>query len=130
MNLNVVVIGGNLTADPELRYTPNGSAVCEFTVAINKKWTDKATGQQKEDVSFIGCVAWNKTAEMVAEYFKKGRGIVVQGELKQDRWESPDGKKQSKTKVTANRIDFVGPKAGGTAPEPLVVPDPAEEVGP
>jgi single-strand DNA-binding protein len=112
---NKVILIGNLTRDPELRYTPQGKAVCEFAIAVNSSYTNKQSGQKVEEVSFIDIVAWGKTGEVVAEYLKKGRPVYVEGRLKQDRWESPEGKKMSKIRVTAENIQFLGakPAAGG-----------------
>ena len=121
ISINSVVIGGNLTRDPELRYTAQGAAVCDINVAVNKSWTDKKTGQKKDEVAFIEVTCWARTAEIAAEYLKKGSPVIVEGELKQDRWESQDGKKNSKTKVQANKVHLVGGMQGKQ--EPLVVPD-------
>jgi single-strand DNA-binding protein len=85
MNLNIVVIGGNLTGDPELKYLPSGSAVAEFTVAINERW--KKDDQAQEQTHFIRCHAFGKTAENIAKYFKKGERIIVNGGLSQDSWD-------------------------------------------
>ena len=127
-SFNKVILLGNLTRDPELRYTPQGSAVCEFALALNYVYTNKQTGQKVEEVSFIDIVAWGKTGEICAEYLKKGRQVMIEGRLKQDRWEAQDGKKMSKVRVTAENVQFVGsrpagegggvggPKAGGAAP--------------
>ena len=105
-NANIVILIGNLTKDPELKYTPGGSAVCSFSVAVNKKWTGK-DGEKKEDVAFIECEAWQKTAEIIAEYLKKGSPIYIEGELKQDRWEK-EGQKHSKIKVKVSNVQFLG----------------------
>jgi single-strand DNA-binding protein len=112
---NKVVLLGNLTRDPELRYTPQGAAVCEFTLALNYSYTNKQSGQKVEEVSFIDIVAWARTAEICAEYLKKGRQVLVEGRLKQDRWESPapESKKMSKVRVTAENIQFVGSRPAG-----------------
>src|SRR5258707_2693101 len=126
-SFNKVILLGNLTRDPELRYTPQGSAVCEFALALNYVYTNKQTGQKVEEVSFIDLVAWGKTGETIAEYMKKGRQILIEGRLKQDRWEAQDGKKMSKVRVTVESFQFVGskpgvegggpaPKGGGAAP--------------
>lgn len=127
-SFNKVILLGNLTRDPELRYTPQGSAVCEFALALNYVYTNKQTGQKVEEVSFIDIVAWGKTGEICAEYLKKGRQVMIEGRLKQDRWEAQDGKKMSKVRVTAENVQFVGsrpegggaggggPKGGGAAP--------------
>jgi single-strand DNA-binding protein len=111
-NHNKAQLMGNLTRDPELRYTPQGSAVCEFAIAINRKWKNKQTGQMQEEVDFFDIVAWGKTAEICAEYLKKGRPVFIEGHLKQDRWESPEGKKMSKVKVIVENVQFLGAKPG------------------
>src|SRR5258705_12097165 len=110
---NKVILLGNLTRDPELRYTPQGSAVCEFALALNYVYTNKQTGQKVEEVSFIDIVAWGKTGEICAEYLKKGRQVMIEGRLKQDRWEAQDGKKMSKVRVTAENVQFVGSRPAG-----------------
>ena len=136
---NKVILLGNLTRDPELRYTPQGSAVCEFALALNYQYTNKQTGQKVEEVSFIDMVAWGKTGETIAEYMKKGRQIMIEGRLKQDRWEAQDGKKMSKVRVTAENVQFVGSRPageggggggggkGGGAPAPEEGPPPGQE---
>ncbi len=112
-SFNKVILLGNLTRDPELRYTPQGAAVCEFALALNSVYTNKQTGQKVEEVSYIDLVAWGKTGETIAEYMKKGRQIMVEGRLKQDRWDSQDGKKMSKVRVTVESFTFVGARPGG-----------------
>ncbi len=109
-SFNQVTLVGNLTRDPELRYTPAGTAVCDVSLAVNEKWKDKQ-GQLKEEVSFIDCVCWGRTAEVAAEYLKKGRSCLVSGRLKQDRWDDKEtGKKRSKIQVVVNVIQFLGSK--------------------
>ena len=131
---NKVILLGNLTRDPELRYTPQGSAVCEFALALNYQYTNKQTGQKVEEVSFIDIVAWGKTGEICAEYLKKGRQVMIEGRLKQDRWEAQDGKKMSKVRVTAENVQFVGSRpageGGGAAPGGKGGGAPAPEDGP
>lgn len=100
---------GNLTHDLEIKYTPSGIAVLEFSLAINRKWKDKE-GNLKEEVSFIGCVAWQKTAELIAQYLKKGSGLFVEGRLNQESYEDKNGKKVSKTKVVVENVQFLGKK--------------------
>src|SRR5262245_45388880 len=114
-SFNKVILLGNLTRDPELRYTPQGSAVCEFALALNYVYTNKQTGQKVEEVSFIDIVAWGKTGEICAEYLKKGRQVMIEGRLKQDRWEAQDGKKMSKVRVRAENGELggSGPQGGG-----------------
>ena len=111
--LNKVMVIGNLTRDPELRYTPGGAAVCEFAIALNRSYNNKQTGQRVEEVSYIDIVAWARTAEICAEYLKKGRQVFVEGALKQDRWDSKDGRKMSKIRVVADNVQFLGSRPGG-----------------
>lgn len=112
-SVNKVLLLGNLTRDPELRYTPQGAAVCEFSLALNRAYTSKQTGQRVEEVSFVDVIAWARTAELCAEYLKKGRQVFVEGRLTQDRWESPEGKKMSKLRVTAEAVTFLGGRPSG-----------------
>ena len=125
VSVNYCCIAGNLTRDPELRYTPQGVAVADFTVAVGRKWTDKASGEKKEKTAFIACTAWKKTAELAGEYLKKGSPVLVEGELDQENWDdSETGKKRSKTKVTVNKVHFLERKAKqGEEEIPTVVPD-------
>ena len=110
-----VTVVGNLTRDPELRYTPQGTAVCDIGIAVNRSFTNKQTGQKTEEVSFFDCVAWGRTAEVAAQYLKKGKPVLFGGHLKQDRWESPEGKKLSKVKIIVEEMQFLGTKEGGGA---------------
>lgn len=110
---NRVILMGNLTRDPELQHTPNGTPVCEFSVAVNRTWTDKSTGQKREEVGFFECVAWGRTGEVVAEHLRKGRPVFVDGRLVQDRWEDKEtGKARSKVKINVERVQFLGSKDG------------------
>jgi len=112
-SLNLVIIGGNLTRDPELRFTPKGLAVADFGVAVNRKWkTD--SGELKEEVSFIDCSAFGRTAENIVQYFRKGGSIIIEGRLKQETWEDrQDGRKRSKLKVFVSIFHFAGEAAPG-----------------
>ncbi len=118
--VNKAMLLGHMTRDPELRFTPQGAAVCEFSLALNHSYTNKQTGQKVEDVSFIDIIAWGRTAEVCAEYLKKGRPVFVEGRLTQDRWETQDGQKRSRVRVTAENVQFLGSKQSdaGTAPTP------------
>lgn len=113
MNLNSVILAGNLTKDPELRNTQSGHAVVSFSIASNRQWFDKGSNQKKEEVSYVDCEAWGKTAELVAQFLKKGRGCIVQGRLKQDRWQTNDGQPRSRLKVVADNVQFLGKGPGG-----------------
>lgn len=111
-NVNIVILAGNLTRDVELRYSPKGTPVASFGVAVNRKWKDDA-GELKEEVSFFDCVAWGRTAETIAQYFKKGGSILVQGRLKQESWDDKqDGRKRYAVKVIVESFNFVGDAAG------------------
>ena len=123
--MNVVILSGNITADPELRRTNGGTAVCEFTIAHNKRWTTES-GEKKEKVSFIGCVIWGRRAEVFAEHHRKGSKALVRGELTQESWDDKTtGKKQSKTKVNVEEFEFVGGR-----PEQAAAPRPATRQAP
>lgn len=112
---NKVIVVGNLTRDLELRFTPQGTAVAEFGIAINETW--KKDGQKQEYVSFFDCTLFGKSAEGLADYLKKGRKILVDGKLRQDRWEDEKtGQKRSKIKILVDRVTFLGGvKEGGSA---------------
>lgn len=107
------IITGNLTRDPELRSTTSGSSVCGFSVAVNRVYKG-SDGENKEDVSYIDCVAWGKLGEMIAQYAKKGSGVLVSGRLSQRSFEGKDGVKRSRTEIVAEDFNFVGaPRDGG-----------------
>lgn len=100
------IITGNLTRDPELRSTPNGASVCSFSVAVNRVFRD-SSGKQQEDVSFIDCSAWGKLGEMIAQYAKKGTGVLVSGRLSQRTWEDKaTGQKRSRVEIVAEDFNF------------------------
>ena len=102
------IITGNLTRDPELRSTPNGASVCSFSVAVNRTYRD-ASGEQKEDVSFIDCSAWGKLGEMSSQYAKKGTGVLVSGRLDQRSWEDKTtGSKRSRVEIVVEDFNFTG----------------------
>lgn len=106
-NLNKVFLMGNLTRDPELRYAPSGLAITTFSMAINRTWTSKE-GEKKEEVCFVEVNAFGKTAEVIAEYFGKGKPIFIEGRLVFNRWETKDGQKRSTLKVSADSFQFIG----------------------
>ncbi|MFH1394764.1 MAG: single-stranded DNA-binding protein [Candidatus Omnitrophota bacterium] len=105
--MNKVFLMGNLTRDPELRYVPSGSAVANFSVAVNRVYKDSA-GERKEDTSFIRVVVWGKMAEICGEYLTKGRPVLVEGRLKSRTWEGQDGQKRSALDVVASNVQFLG----------------------
>jgi single-strand DNA-binding protein len=108
---NKVILMGNLTRDPEVRTTPGGQSVANFSLAVNRTWKG-ADGNQQETVSYIDCVAWGRTGEVIAQYVQKGRPILVSGRLDQRSWEQ-DGNKRSKVEVVVEDFNFVGGGAGG-----------------
>lgn len=117
-SLNKVMLIGNLTKDPELRYTPNGTAVTNLRLAVNRKFKD-SKGELKEDTCFITITAWDKQAEICNQYLKKGRGVFVEGILQSRSWETNDGQKRSTIDVRAERIQFLndGAKPEGVGAE-------------
>lgn len=106
---NKVMLLGNVVRDVELRYMPSGSPVCDFSLALNRKWTG-SDGEKKEEVSFIDVTCFGKTAEIAAQYLAKGSQTLIEGRLKQDRWEAQDGTKRNKVKVICERLTLLGGK--------------------
>jgi single-strand DNA-binding protein len=139
-SFNKVILAGNLTRDPELRYTPKGSAVAEFALAVNRTWKTES-GETKEEVNFIDIEAWGRQGEVIAQYMRKGRPILVEGRLRQDTWEDKEThKKRSKLKVVLEGFSFIdskgtdaGPAAGEAprrpAPAPAAKPPESPEGG-
>ena len=105
--INKVFVGGNLTRDPELRYTSQGSSVANFSIAINRVYTTQA-GERKEEVEFVRIVAWGKQAETCSKYLTKGKSVLVEGRLSSRSWEGQDGLKWNVTEVIAGRVHFLG----------------------
>src|SRR3990167_1176971 len=114
-SLNKVLLMGNLTRDPELRYIPSGSAVTSFTIAINRVYKLQ-TGEKKEEVSFVRVVVWGRLAEVCNDYLKKGNPVFVEGRLQSRSWDGPDGQKKSATEVIAQNIQFLKQGGGSGAP--------------
>lgn len=112
---NRVILMGNLTRDPELRYLPSGMALCEFGLAVNRRYRDR-DDNQKDEVCFVDITAWGRQAETINQYMSKGRAILIEGRLKFDQWTSQDGQKRSKLSVVAERFQFVGGREGAGAP--------------
>jgi single-strand DNA-binding protein len=125
-NFNRAFLMGNLTRDPELRYLPNGSAVANLRLAINRTYKSQ-TGEMKEEVTFVGVVVWGKQAEASAEYLSKGSPIFVEGRLQSRQWETDDGQKRSVLEVVADRVQFLGRKRsdeGSSSAEESAAPAP------
>ncbi len=103
-NLNSILVEGNLTRDPELSYTPKGTAVCKFSVGCNRYY--KQDDEVQQEVSFFDITVWGRQAEVCSEYLHKGRGVRVVGRLKQDRWQDPEGNNRSKVQIIAEHVEF------------------------
>jgi single-strand DNA-binding protein len=101
---NTVTIVGNLTRDPELRFTPSGQATATFGVAVNRSWTDRQTNERKEATSFLDVVCWGQLAENAAQSLTRGTRVVVSGRLDQRSWENQEGEKRSKIEITADEV--------------------------
>lgn len=105
--LNRVFLMGNLTRDPEVRYTPSGTAVGDLGLAVNETYKNKA-GETVETTVFVDIEVWARQAETCAEYLHKGSPVFIEGRLKLDQWENPQGEKRSKLRVRAERVQFLG----------------------
>jgi single-strand DNA-binding protein len=103
MTANSITIAGNLTRDPELRFTPSGKATARFSVAVNENWNGP-DGEPKESVSYFDVVVWGKPAEHAAQSLTKGQEVLVAGRLAQRSWETPENEKRSKVEITATRV--------------------------
>jgi single-strand DNA-binding protein len=114
--INRVLLAGNLTRDPQVRFLANEQAVANFGLAVNRRFKG-GDGQMKEEVTFIDIEAWGRTAELVGQYLTKGRACFVEGRLKLDSWDDKDGQKRSKLKVVADNVQFLdsGNRSGGPA---------------
>jgi single-strand DNA-binding protein len=111
-SFNKVILLGNLTRDPEVRFTPNGVAVANFAIAVNRKY--KQGDETKDEVSYIDIVVFGKQAEACGQYINKGDAVLVDGRLQQRRWETEDGQKRSKMEVVAQAVNFM-PKRSSSA---------------
>lgn len=109
MNLNRVILIGNLTADPELRSTPSGQSVCNFRMATNRIWNDKETRQQQKETEYHTIVAWGRLAEISSQYLTKGSLVMAEGRLRTRSWQDQQGNKRFRTEIVAQNLQF-GPK--------------------
>jgi len=126
--VNKVILVGNLGKDPEVRYTSGGQAVANLRIATSRSWTDKQSGQRKEETEWHDVEVWGKQAEQCGEYLAKGRQVYVEGRLKTDKWQDKQsGQERSKVKVVADTVRFLGGRgagggAGGRSPAPDEAP--------
>lgn len=130
-SFNKVILLGNLTRDPEVRYTPNGSAVASFALAVNRKY--KQGDETKEEVSYIDIVVFGKQAENCGQYLNKGDAALIEGRLQQRRWDDKDtGQKRSKVEVAAQAVTFMPKRqasAGGSQAQGQPMPEPPVDEG-
>jgi len=112
-SVNKVILVGNLGRDPELRYTKNGQAVANFSLATTDNFTGK-DGQKEERTEWHRVVAWAKTAELCAQYLSKGRSVYIEGQLRTREWEDKEGQKRQTTEVHAQTVQFLGPRSQGS----------------
>ena len=111
-NLNKVMLMGNLTRDPELRYTTSNTPVANIGLAVNRRWRNQQ-GEQQEETTFIDCEAWARTAEVMSQYLRKGRPVFIEGRLRLDQWQDQQGNNRSKLKVVIDGFEFLDSGGGG-----------------
>ncbi|MDA3962113.1 MAG: single-stranded DNA-binding protein [Planctomycetota bacterium] len=111
-NYNRVIIAGNLTRDPQVRFFSNERALADIGLAVNRRWRDR-DGNQQEETTFVDVECWGRTAELVGQYLAKGRSCLVEGRLKLDQWEDKDGNRRSKLKVVADNVQFLDGRGEG-----------------
>lgn len=113
-NLNKVFLMGNLTRDPQVRYTPGGTAVAEIGLAVNRSWFDKQANARREEVTFVDVTFWGRDAEVAGEYLAKGRPVFIEGRLQLDSWDDKQtGQKRSKLRVVCESMQFIGGRGEG-----------------
>ena len=114
-SVNKVILLGNLGRDPELRYTPGGQPVANFSIATSESWNKKDGSGREEKTEWHRIVAWGRTAELCAQYLAKGRTVYIEGRLQTREWENKEGQKQRTTEVVANSVQFIGSPGGAGA---------------
>lgn len=131
-NFNRVLLLGNVTRDPEVRYTPKGSAVCDLGVAVNRAYTTDS-GEKREEVTFVDVTLWGRTAEVASEYLKKGRPVFIEGRLQMDTWDDKQtGQKRTRLRVVADNMQLLGgrPSGGAESGESRQTSAPPKKSGP
>jgi len=116
-NYNKVILLGNLTRDPQMSYLPSQTPVCEFGLAVNRRWRGQ-NGEQREETCFVDCRCYGNQAETFNQYMSKGRPVLIEGRLQLDTWEGKDGQKRSKHRVIVERFQFIGAAGGGASQRP------------
>lgn len=114
--INKVIIIGNLGADPEIRYLANGSAVCNFSIAVNESWKDK-DGKRQEKTEWVNIVTWKRLAEVCAEYLKKGKQVYIEGKIQTRQWDDKEGKTRYSTEVVADQMQMLNDSPPTHTPE-------------
>ena len=112
-SVNKVIIIGNVGRDPETRYSPNGGAICNLSIATTRNWKDKGSGEKREETEWHRVVFYDRLAEIVGEYVKKGRPIYVEGRLKTRKWQDKDGAEKYTTEIIAEEMQLLGSREGG-----------------
>jgi single-strand DNA-binding protein len=113
-SFNKVILVGNLTRDPEVKYLPSGTAVSEIGLAVNRSWFDKQSNSRKEETTFVDITLWGRTAEIAGEYLSKGRSVLIEGRLQLDSWEDKtSGQKRSKLRVVGENMTMLGGRGEG-----------------
>jgi single-strand DNA-binding protein len=120
-SLNYVVLMGRAVREPELKYSPKGNPICNFSIAVNRRYQDKETQEWKDDASFFNIVALGQWAERAAERLKKGSALLIEGRLRSRSWTNQSGMKQSRVEIITNRLQFLDKM--GTEPEAEAVPE-------
>lgn len=116
-SVNKVILIGNLGRDPEVRYAPNGAAICNVTIATSRNWKDKNSGDKMEETEWHRVVFYDKLAEIAGQYLKKGRSVYVEGRLKTRKWQDKDGVEKYTTEIIADQMQMLGGKDEGEAPQ-------------
>jgi len=111
--LNKILIAGNLTADPDVRYTQSGSAMTRFRIASSRYYRDQSSSEWKEETTYVGVVAWRQLAERLGDQLKKGSPVLVEGRLDSRSWETDDGQRRSMVEITADRVQMLERRGGG-----------------
>jgi single-strand DNA-binding protein len=114
-SVNKVILIGNLGRDPETRYAPSGSAICNVTIATSRQWKDKASGEKREETEWHRVVFYDRLAEIAGEYLKKGRPVYVEGRLKTRKWQDKEGQDRYTTEIVAEEMQLLGSREGGAA---------------
>jgi len=137
-SFNKVILMGNLTRDPQVRYTNSGSAVTEVGLAVNRTWFDKQANERREEVTFVDVTLWGRTAEVAGEYLAKGRPVLIEGRLQLDQWDDKEtGQKRSKLRVVGENMTMLSGGGGGgesrsgnpSSPAAVSPPTPAQDPG-